>query len=252
MKMQTNLFGTLWSRGVAGLGLLVLLTAVPAYSAVVNTTMDTLLPGGSNAGGIVIGDKYYSQFSYGSTGDTPIPASQVAVSITTLDNSLYTLEFTFGLDAFPNERTDLTIGYRLDVVNSTDKISKVGLAFNGTILGGNSGLTAASIGELVRTVDGSDLRPGAPISDSDTLGVFNDGVGHLVDNNTASFTVNPTSSLLFLKNILVSSRLGGDYAHISVVDNWVEQTAVPEPASLLAASMPALLFMRKRRRHIAM
>jgi hypothetical protein len=245
--MLQNLFATKMLGGIAGAGLLVLFAATPAQSAVINTTLDTLLPGGSNASGLVLGDKKYSQFSYGSTGSTPIPASQVAVTISTTDNTIYTLEFNFGLDAFPNERTDLTIGYRLDVVNSTDKINFVGLAFNGTIMGGNSGMTAASIGELVRTVDGSDLRPGNPISDSDTLGVFNDGLGNLIDNNTASFAVNPTTSLLFLKNILVSSRPGGEYAHVSVVDNWVQQTAVPEPASLLTAGLPAMLLMRKRR-----
>src|SRR5919112_481274 len=99
-KTARNLRRLLAVCGLAVLGL-------PAVSnaAVMNTTLDRLLAGGDQ-GGVTLGDKRYSNFSYSSTGSAPVRAQDVNVRISNdeLSGQRYTLEFTFGLDAFPGER----------------------------------------------------------------------------------------------------------------------------------------------------
>ena len=70
--------------------------------------------------------------------------------------------------------------------------------------------------------------------------------GRLEDDNSDFVTVNPARSLLFCKDILVSSRPDGGYAAISIVDNIVDE--VPEPGMLgLAAFAGGGLLLRRRR-----
>ena len=219
---------------------------------ITQTTLDTLLIGGSNQNGLTIGDKKYSGFSLASTGDAPPDAEDISVTLSTNDNVTYSIKFNFGLDAFAGERTDVTIGYRLDVVNSSDLIARLGLTFNGSVPAPGTGNAAASISELVRTIDGSDIDPTPATSDTAVLTVFNDGPGRLADNNSQFLQIIPKASLLFEKNILVSSRADGGYVHVSVVDNLVEQTGgpgvvVPEPTSLLGlTALSGIALLRRR------
>lgn len=224
-----------------------------ASAATVQYSLADLLAGGSTASGFQIGDKRYSGFEFSSTGSFPLSSSDVNVRVTSTDTNpavagddQFSLQFTFGLDAFPGERTDLVIGYRVDVTDPSMFINRVGLRFNGSVPSQGPGDAAATVIETVRTTDGSDVAPGAPISDTAVIDVFNDGPGRLSDDNSDSIAVNPTRSLIFTKDILVSSRPDGGYAAISVVDNIVNQ--VPEPSLLgLAFLAGGGLLIRRRR-----
>lgn len=235
-------------RLLALCGLAVLGLPAVSNATVVNTTLDQLLPGGNNVGGVVIGDKRYSNFSYSSTGSAPVRAQDVNVRISNeeqRDQQRYTLQFTFGLDAFPGERTDLVVGYDVDVL-STDFINRAGLNFNGSVPSQGPGDAAASVVETVSSRDGSDVAPGAPIRDTEVLDVFNDGPGRLEDSNSDFMALNLTRSLHFTKDIIVSSRPTGGYAVISVVVNTVDQVPEPGMISLAALAGGAMLLRRRR------
>jgi hypothetical protein len=241
VKTARNLRRLLAVCGLAVLGL-------PAVSnaAVMQTTLDRLLPGGNESVGIVIGDKRYSNFTYSSTGSAPVRAQDINVRVSNdVDPQKYNLEFTFGMDAFPGERTDLVIAYDLDVLGR-DFINRAGLKFNGSVPSQGLGDAAASVVETISSRDGSDVAEGAPIRDTEVLDVFNDGPGRLEDSNSDFLRLNLTRSLHFVKDIIVSSRPTGGYAAISVVTNTVDQ--VPEPAviSLVAFAGGALLLRRRR------
>jgi hypothetical protein len=230
-----------------------------AGAATVEYNLADLLAGGSTAGGFTIGDKRYSNFTFSSTGDVELAPDDVNVRVTSIDSNptiagddQYTLQFTFGLDAFPGETNDLVIGYQVDVTDPAMFINQVGLRFNGTVPAQGTGDAAASVVETVRSPNQSfDLVPGgdpnAPDRYMAVLGVTNDGPGRETDSNSQFIAVNPTRTLIFEKDILVSSRPDGGYPVISVVDNVINQ--VPEPTALgLAAFAGAGLLLRRRRR----
>jgi hypothetical protein len=217
-----------------------------AHAQTVNTTLDQFLPGGANAGGLTIGDKRYSNFTFSSSGDGPVTAANVDVSLVGTDTQ-HQIRFTFSrdlLDAPAGQTTDVVICYQVDVLGN-QLINGVGLAFNSSVTGGTPGSAAASVIETVSTTDGSDLVPGAPVSDEAILTVFNDGTGGGSDTPSATMNVNLTRSLLFCKDILVSSRPEGGRVVISTVDNFVTQ--VPEPTSLATLGAAGLLLGRRRR-----
>jgi len=231
-------------------GLAVLAIPGIASAATVTYSLADLLTGGNTSGGFTIGDKRYSNFTFSSTGPAPLIPRDVNVRVTSADvNSAvpgddnYTIQFTFGLDAFPGERNDLVIGYQVDVTNPAMAINRVGLRFNGTVPSGSAGLANTSVVESVRNTDDTDVVPGSKVVN---IGVQNDGSGPQPDINSNTIAINPTRSVAFTKDIIVSSRPGGGYAAISVVDNIVDQ--VPEPGTIgLAAFAGAGLLLRRRR-----
>ena len=102
-----------------------------------NTTLDSFLPGGANAGGLTVGDKRYSNFTFSSSGDGPVTAGNVDVSLVATDTQ-HTIRFTFArdaLDAPAGQRTDVVICYQVDVLGN-QLINGVGLAFDSSVAGG--------------------------------------------------------------------------------------------------------------------
>jgi hypothetical protein len=231
------------------LGMAACLVAQAANAASFNTTLDTLVNDGANSAGITIGDKRYSGFTFSSSGDAPVSAGAVDVSLVSTDNdNHYQLRFTFVrdvLDAAAGQTTDVVIGYRIDVL-SEQLINRVGLAFNGSAEGAGPG-DAASVAETIWMADGSEVSPAFPGSRHVVIPVFNDGSGGLPDSNEVSLVVNPTRALLFEKDILVSSRPGGGRVVITTVDNFVDQVPEPTSAALLCMASGVLLVRRRRR-----
>ena len=226
-----------------------LLGAGVANAQTFNTTLNTLIDNGPNAAtGITLGDKRYYDFTFSSTGNAPVAASGVGVSLVSTDNgNQYQLRFTFAqdpLDATAGQTTDVVIGYRIDVLGS-QLINQVGLAFNGSVTG-TTGDAAASVIETIRTSDGSEVSPSFPGQEQIVIGVHNDGTGGLPDTSAVSLNVNPTRSLQFEKDILVSSRPGGGQVVITTVDNLVNQVPEPGSAALLGVAGIALLARRRR------
>ena len=226
----------------------VLLFAGAAGAQTFDTTLNTLLEGGANSGGITLGDKRYYNFTFSSAGNAPVAANGVDVNLTSTDSgNHYQLRFTFRadlLDATPGQTTDVVIGYRIDVLGN-QLINRVGLGFNSTVTGTTGG-DAASVVESVRTVDGSDVSPSFPGQDQVNISVFNDGSGGFPDNSSFSLPVHPTRSLEFDKDILVSSRPNGGSVNITIVDNIVDQ--VPEPASAAVLGLAGSLLLMRRKR----
>ena len=212
--------------------------ATNASAAEVTVGLDTLLPGGSNAGGLVVGDKRYSGFTFSSSGSTVLNPADVDVMIMSEGNR-HDLAFLFDLNASNGQRSDLVIGYRLDAIGS-GLIRRIDGMFDGGPFGAGDGRSAASMIETVSTVDGSDLAPGGPLQSTEILNLFNDGDTGLPDTQEFALDINPTRALLFVKDILVSSRPNAGLVGISVVQQGVEQTTViPLPAAFWAA-MPIL------------
>ena len=204
-----------------------------ASAAEVTVGLDTLLPGGSNASGITVGDKMYSGFTFSSSGSTVLNASDVDVMIGS-DGNRHDLFVMFDLTASNGQRSDLVIGYRLDAIG-TGMIKRVDAMWDGGPFGPGDGRSAASMIETVSTVDGSDLVAGGPVQSTEILNLFNDGEVGLPDTNDAALDIIPTRSLLFVKDILVSSREGAGMVGVSVVQQGSEQTAIPLPAAVWAA-----------------
>ena len=209
------------------------LGARQAAAAEVTVGLDTLLPGGSNASGLTVGDKLYSGFTFSSSGSTVLNPADVDVMIMSEGNR-HDLAFMFDLMAANGQRSDLVIGYRLDAIGA-DLIRRVDAMFDGGPMGAGDGRSAASMIETVSTVDGSDLVAGGPVQSTELLSLFNDGDAGLPDTQEAALDIIPTRSLLFVKDILVSSRPNAGMVGISVVQNGVEQTVIPLPAAFWAA-----------------
>jgi hypothetical protein len=209
------------------------LGARQASAAEVTVGLDTLLTGGSNAAGITVGDKLYSGFTLSSSGSTVLNASDIDVMISSEGNR-HDLFFMFDLTASNGQRSDLVIGYRLDALGS-GRIKRVDGMWDGGPFGAGDGRSAASMIETVSTVDGSDLVAGGPVQSTEILSLFNDGETGLVDTDDFGLDIIPQKSLLFVKDILVSSRPNAGLVGVSVVQQGVEQTAIPLPAAFWAA-----------------
>ena len=203
--------------------------------------LDTFLPGGSNEGGIVVGDKKYSNFNFSSTGDSVLDASDVELVFTVEGNTHY-MAILLDLTAMGGQTSDVVIGYDLNVLHPTNTINSVGLLFDGMPLDDGDGRSAASVIETVQTLDGTDVG---------MITVFNDGEGALADNFDATLQVNGARGLRFMKDILVSARPGTAGAAISIVENSVTQTVIPLPAAVWAA-MPVIggIFAGKKLRRL--
>lgn len=195
--------------------------------------LDTLLEGGNNQGGITLGDKRFTNFNFSSTGQMTLDASDIEVIFAAEEDTHY-LAFLMDLSVSGTGRSDVVIGYDVNVLDPARTINSVGLLFDGGPF--EDGRAAASVIETVTTLDGSDLVAGGIDQDTEIISVINDGDGPASDNFETSLAVNPTKGLRFVKDILVSSR-GESGAELTFVENSVTQngTVIPLPAAFWAA-----------------
>ena len=213
--------------------------------------LDTLLEGGSNANGVTVGDKHYSNFNFSASGKGELDAGDVDVQFEIVGNK-HVMKFLLDMGV-SNGRLDAVIGYDLNVTDPARFIQAVGLKMtggpaavvsNGPVVQGElpGGFALASVTERIWTLNGDDLAVGGGDDNGEgQITAFNDGPGGLSDSLEAALSVNGTRGLRFEKDILVSAFGANQGARISVVENSVTQngTVIPLPAAFWAA-MPIL------------
>lgn len=210
--------------------------ASSAAAAEVTVGLDSLLEGGSNSNGIVVGDKRYSNFQFRTNDPTVLTPAQVEVMIIG-ESSRHELLFLFpDVMAMNGERFDLVFGYDLHVLNPNNRIVRVDAVFDGGPYGPGDRLSAVSMVETVSSLDGSDVAPGGPDQDTEIITLYNDGdEGLFEDTLETALTVNATRGLRFTKDVLISTRPGGGLVGVSVIQQGVDQAVIPLPAAFWAA-----------------
>jgi len=105
------------------------------------TTLDTLLPGGANSGGVTTGGLRYSGFAFHSDGPFNLNPADVTVRITATEvipeGPPNTINFRYSVDALAAQSGSTAIDYRVDLLNPRPLMNRVGLRFNGSVPAGH-------------------------------------------------------------------------------------------------------------------
>ena len=223
-----------------------LVSAARGQGTPVARTLDALLPGGADAGGLVLDGWRYSDFSYRTEGAFAIDPSDVGVRIVygapSLDGRQDSIHFTADTTATAAGQTGtLYVDYRVDAAEY--HLNRAGLRFTGAVPSQGTGVASARVVETLANKEGTDVQIGQPISTTAVLEVFNDGPGRLDDTNSSFMSLNVTRGLLLRKEITLAARESGPIT-LSVTDTLM---AFPEPAAT-ALAFPATLGLLKRRR----
>lgn len=205
----------------------------------VPVTLDTLIPGGS----ITVGDKYFDNFDFyiATAFGTPVfPTSAAGISVEGLFiGGLPGLQFTGGMHAGANTIIDFIIKYDVKVVGSNQLISDIHLGYNGGI----SGSGFSNVVEDVWDSNGVNLAH-ASVSGNSTPPDYSDPFGETGDVLILS---TPQKKVSVTKDVqLLAGQTG--FATISLINQAVSQTQVPEPTTLilLGSGLTALgVFGRK-------
>jgi hypothetical protein len=185
-----------------------------------------------DAGSCTIGDKTFSDFTFGFTGTPALTASDINFSIINGVGGEWGFRFQFSLNVAGNATKDIGLGY---VVSCTDGSACID-SIHGVLTGFVSNGGFATVGETFVGPGGTPAGgfglswPGAVSGGAD---------------------ITPTVSLTTTKDINVTCEFGsaGCFASISIVTNTVDQVTVPEPGtlSLLAAGLLGLGWVGRRR-----
>jgi hypothetical protein len=164
--------------------------------------------------GCQVGDKIFTDFNLQSAALHPDADTITVQGVTVGDN--FGLRFQGGFFAGPNETMDFLITYVVTVLDPSQLITDIHLFFDGFAYGDGA---FAGITESVRTADGSTVLGLANVN------TFQPLLSDIV------FLSDPVTSALVTKDIFL--RGGEGFAQLSVVDQTISQTVVPEPTSLM-------------------
>jgi hypothetical protein len=222
-------------------------TAPQSHAAIIPAGQSVTLANLISGDTIVVGDKVFSGFSYGSTGDMPA-ASNISVVGIMLGNSVQ-LQFNGAFRDLPGgSSSDAGLSFNVQVTDPLQVISQVNLAGTLTTIGndaevhideGFSGLTAGPLGfpdmYIQRQIVGGVLSPFNQSEDS-----VNFGDTH----NVSGF-----QSFRVLKNIFADAGEGTfNAARVTTFTQTFDQDQIPEPATMALAGLSALAMVGVSRR----
>jgi len=174
------------------------------------------------AGTIVVGDKSFSNFTCNVVVvGTGTPANCSGIDVTGSIDQFGNIGLSFQTGAnvnVPNSTVDILIRYDATVLDPTRLISDVHLAFNGAITGtGFTNVTETIVGlnPVTGIIGQVDVHNPPPVLDA---------------------TINLSqlaSSIRVTKDIFLGAGSGPGSATVSFVDQFLSQTPVPEPASMV-------------------
>jgi hypothetical protein len=220
--------------------------APDAAADVFQTTLDTLVPGGGNAGGVTLDDARFSGFTFESADPVVVRAEDVTVRISTEPGywgvAHVGFAYTPALPAAAGPASTVGVGYNIELGPSFGTINRAGLRFNGPVPSQGPGNAAATVTQTLTNPRGTDLAPGAPVRPTESLAVFHDGPGRLPDSNSEFLDLLPVITSLEVRNDVSLTPRAGTAEETAV---WFVNTylTVPEPAAagLLPLAAAALL-----------
>jgi hypothetical protein len=224
------------SNGLFRLGaamLVLLAISIPASADTLGigdaTTLDKLISGEDI---FVISDKQFDNFNYGPTGQSPL-AGEVTVT-GEFSDGMAGLRFNAGWNAQYPENLDWTLGYDVKIISGNLLITDIHLAAAISVEDGGYGIIQE------QASDGSHIV----------------GLASVNSNGKYEDTVDleyPLSTVTILKdlNLDASGGSGGATASFSIMDQYISQSAIPEPSALLllgSGLLGAGITIRRRQR----
>jgi hypothetical protein len=190
-------------------------------------------------GGIIVGDKVFTGFSYSPLGDMPAASNVNVLGFKDPDGNWgVSFHGTF-LDLPGGDSSDALIRFMVEVDQDAQaqgwRISDAHLFLGGVGVGDESFLT----------VDESFLGK------NETLNAYMSTLGPGTNSQLSDSTIfaTPVTKLNVIKDILASAAEGGFLpARATVIDQSFSQELVPEPATLALAGMSGLAMVAIRRR----
>jgi len=190
-------------------------------------------------GGIIVGDKIFTGFSYSRIGDMPLPADINVLGFKDPDGNWgVSFHGTF-VDLPGGGFSDALIRFQVEIDEEAIEdgwvISDAHLFIGGVGAGDESFFT----------VDETFLGK------NETLNAFYSTLGPGVNSQLSDSTIftMPVTKLNVTKDIFASAAEGGFLpARATVIDQSFSQTLIPEPATLALAGMSGLAMVAIRRR----